>query len=389
MFLQTTAIKKMRKLDKRIKIVQGGTSAGKTYGILPILIHKATKKKLEISVVAESVPHLRRGALKDFVNIMTSTNRFNPKSFNKAFLKYTFHNGSYIEFFSADQPDRLRGARRDILYINEANNVPFEAYNQLAIRTKDEVWLDYNPTQEFYAHTELMQDSDSDFIKLTYKDNEALDDAIIKEIEKAREKAKTSSYWENWWRVYGLGEVGNLEGVVFSDWSKIDKIPKDAKLLGYGLDFGYTNDPTALIACYQIDNELIFDEVIYKTGLLNSDIRDLFKNYQIGNNIVYADSAEPKSIDELRRYGYYVKPVEKGRDSINYGIDILQQQPFKVTSRSTNLIKELRSYTWDKDRAGTTLNKPIDAFNHAIDAMRYFAMMRLGRKKHSQDIHIF
>jgi len=389
MFIRTTAINKIRKLKKRIKIIQGGTSAGKTYGILPILIDRAAKSKLEISVVSESIPHLRRGALKDFIKIMQDTNRWIAPHFNKSLLKYTFHNGSYIEFFSADQPDRLRGARRDVLYINEANNINFEAYQQLSIRTKDYIYLDYNPTHEFWAHTELMQDDDSDFIILTYNDNEALSPSIVKEIEKAKEKANTSSYWDNWWKVYGLGEIGSLEGVVFSNWSKIDKIPDDAKLIGYGLDFGYTNDPTALIGCYQFNNELIFDEVIYRKGLLNSDIKNLFRNYNVGKNIVYADSAEPKSIDELRRYGYYVKPVEKGRDSINYGIDILQQQEFKVTSKSTNLIKELRSYTWDKDRTGNTLNKPIDAFNHGIDAMRYFAMMKLGRKKHSQEIHIF
>lgn len=385
-FIRTTAINKIRKLKKRIKIIQGGTSAGKTYGILPILIDKATKQKLEISVVSESIPHLRRGALKDFIKIMQDTNRWITPHFNKSFLKYTFANGSYIEFFSVEQPDKLRGARRNILYVNEANNIPFEAYNQLAIRTSNEVYLDYNPTHEFYAHTELIPDEDSDFIILTYKDNEGLPKSIITEIEKAKEKAKTSKYWLNWWNVYGLGKVGSLEGVVFSNWEKINSVPNDARLLGYGMDFGYTNDPTTLIACYKLDNQLIFDEVIYRTGLLNSDIKDLFNNYNVGKNVVYADSAEPKSIAELRRYGFYVLPTSKGRDSINYGINILQQYNFKVTQKSTNLIKELRSYTWDKDKTGATLNKPVDAFNHGIDAMRYFAMMKLNTNKGKYDI---
>jgi len=386
-FIRTTAINKILNLKKRIKIIQGGTSAGKTYGILPILIDKASKKAgLEISVVSESIPHLRRGALKDFIKIMQETNRWIAPNYNKSFLKYTFANGSYIEFFSVEQPDKLRGARRNILYVNEANNIPFEAYQQLSIRTSDEVYLDYNPTHEFYAHTELIPDNDSDFIILTYKDNEGLSDSIVKEIEKAKDKGLTSKYWANWWNVYGLDLVGSLEGVVFQNWEQIRAVPGNAKILGYGMDFGYTNDPTTLIACYKLDNELIFDEVIYRTGLLNSDIKDLMNNHNVGHNVVYADSAEPKSIAELKRYGFYIKPTDKGRDSINYGINILQQYNFKVTKRSTNLIKELRSYTWDTSKTGERLNKPIDAFNHGIDAMRYFAMMKLNTNNGNYDI---
>lgn len=376
-FVYTTAIKKMRKLKKRIKIVQGGTSAGKTFGILPILIDRATKDKLEISIVSESIPHLRRGALKDFIKIMQDTNRWIDPHYNKSLLKYTFANGSFIEFFSVDQPDKLRGARRDILYINEANNVDFESYNQLAIRTSKEVWIDYNPTHEFWAHTELMKDEDSEFTILTYKDNEALSDAIIKEIEKAREKAKTSSYWDNWWKVYGLGEIGSLEGVIFSNWKQIDRIPDDARLLGYGLDFGYTNDPTAIIEVYNYNDKRILNEICYQSGLVNSDIATFLSK----NIITYADSAEPKSIEEIRRTGKMIKGVTKGSDSINFGIQIMQNQEYLITSNSTNLIKEFRYYSWDKDKNGKTLNKPIDNFNHGIDAVRYHEMESIGLKR--------
>lgn len=386
-FVRTTAIDKILALNKRIKIIQGGTSAGKTYGILPVLIDTATENDdLVISVVSESLPHLKRGALKDFLEIMHVTNRFIEGHYNKTDKKYTFSNNSYIEFFSADQPDKLRGARRDILYLNEANNIPFEAYNQMAIRTNDQVFLDFNPTHEFWAHTELIPDEDSEFIILTYKDNEALSKNIIKEIEKAKEKSKTSKYWENWWRVYGLGQVGSLEGVVFNNWEAIKGIPKEARVMGYGMDFGYTNDPTTLIACYKYNDELIFDECIYRTGLLNSDISRLMKSINVGLLPVYADAAEPKSIAEIRRYGFNIKGADKGRDSVNYGINILQQYKFKVTDRSVNLIKELRSYTWDTDRTGNTLNKPIDAFNHGIDAMRYFAMMKLNTNRGKYDV---
>lgn len=375
MFRRTTAINKILSLKRRIKIIQGGTSAGKTFGILPVLIDKATKNAgLEISIVAESIPHLRRGALRDFEKIMKWTGRFFDDRFNKTLLKYEFANGSFIEFFSADDSSKLRGARRDILYINECNNVPFEAYNELAIRTKKEVYLDFNPANEFWVHKELKDEPDSDFIILTYKDNEALDESIVQQIEKNREKATTSAYWANWWKVYGEGQVGSLEGVVFNNWKQIDILPNEAKLIGIGLDFGYTNDPTAIIEVYNFNGTRIINELAYRTGMLNSDIAKMLPN----NVTIYADSAEPKSIEEIRRYGKTIKPVTKGKDSINYGIDVMQRQNYLITSNSSNLIKELRSYCWDTDKTGMRLNKPIDHFNHAIDALRYHEMETLG-----------
>lgn len=375
MLTRTTAINKILSLKRRIKIIQGGTSAGKTFGILPVLIDKATKEKgIEISVVAESIPHLRRGALKDFLKIMKWTGRYFDERFNKSLLRYEFANGSVIEFFSADDSSKLRGARRDVLYINECNNVTFESYNELAIRTKKEVYLDFNPANEFWVHTELKDEPDSDFLILTYKDNEALDDSIVQQIEKNRLKAETSTYWSNWWRVYGLGEIGMLEGVIFSNWKQIDKVPEEAKLLGIGLDFGYTNDPTAVIEVYNWNGKRIINELAYQTGMLNSDIAKILPKHVV----VYADSSEPKSIDDIKRYGITIKGVTKGKDSVNFGIDTMQQQEYLVTSNSVNLIKELRAYTWDVDKTGKRLNKPIDNFNHGIDALRYHEMETLG-----------
>jgi phage terminase large subunit len=375
MFKRTTATNKVLALKKRNKIIQGGTSASKTYSILAVLINKAvTIPSLEISVVAETIPHLRRGALKDFIKILKWTNRFNEKQFNKSLLTYEFKNGSVIEFFSADDSSKLRGARRDILYINECNNVTFDSYNELAIRTRKEVYLDFNPAQEFWVHKELKNEPDSDFLILTYKDNEALDQSIIDQIEKNKEKAKTSSYWANWWKVYGEGQLGMLEGVVFSNWKTIDTIPKEAKLLGIGLDFGYTNDPTAIIEIYNYNGQRIVNELAYQNGLLNSDIAKLLPKHVP----VYADSSEPKSIDEIKRFGVTIKGVTKGKDSINYGIDVIQRNEYLVTANSQNLIKELRSYVWDTDKQGNRLNKPIDFNNHAIDAFRYHEMETLG-----------
>ena len=376
MLVRTTAVNKIIALKKRIKIIQGGTSAGKTFGIIPVLISKASKHpNLEISIVAESIPHLRRGALKDFINIMKWTSRFFEGRFNKSLLRYDFGNGSYIEFFSADDSSKLRGARRDILYINECNNVTFEVYNELSIRTKREIFLDFNPANEFWVHTELKHEDDSDFLILTYKDNEALDERIVKEIEKNRAKASTSSYWANWWRVYGLGEIGMLEGVVFSNWKTIDTIPNEAKLIGYGLDFGFTNDPTAIIEIYNYNGQRIVNEIVYQTGLVNNEISKKLQK----NVIAYADSSEPKSIEEIRRTGQLIKGVTKGQDSVNFGIQIMQSQSYLVTAQSTNLIKELRAYCWDRDKTGKQMNKPIDNFNHTIDALRYHEMESLGK----------
>ena len=369
-FVVTTAIKKLLKLKKRKKIIQGGTSAGKTFGILPILIDRALRTSgLEISVVSESIPHLRRGALKDFLKIMMMTNRYNDVQYNKSMLKYSFANGSYIEFFSIESADKLRGARRHTLYVNEANNIPFEAYNQLSIRTSGDIWIDFNPTSSFWAHTEVQDNEDADFLKLTYLDNEALPQTIVQDIEKAKHKALTSTYWSNWWNVYGLGEIGSLEGACIKDWKLID-LPNEARLLCHGMDFGYTNDPSSLIALYKYNNAYIFDEVIYQRGLLNSQISNLLKTHQV-EDIIYADSAEPKSIAELSSYGHMVLPVKKGKDSIVYGINLINQNEIYITNRSHNLIKELQNYIWLKNKEGETLNKPIDAFNHCIDAMRY------------------
>ena len=378
MFKRTTATNKILALKKRIKIIQGGTSASKTYSILAVLINKALSvPSTEISVVAESIPHLKRGALKDFLKIMKWTGRYLDNNYNASDRVYKFSNGSTIEFFSADDSNKLKGARRDILYMNECNNMTFNSYNELSIRTKREVYLDFNPANEFWVHKELKDEPDADFIILTYKDNEALDKSIVTQIEKNRDKAATSNYWSNWWKVYGLGEIGMLEGVIFENWKEIDKVPEDARLVGIGLDFGYTNDPTAAIEIYNWNGKRIVNELVYRTGMLNSDIAKVLPS----GVIIYADSSEPKSIDDIKRYGKTIKGVTKGKDSINYGIDVMQQQEYLVTKQSTNLIKELRAYCWDVDKAGNRGRNPAGGLDHAIDALRYHEMETLGLKK--------
>ena len=379
-FKYTTAIKKIRAMKARKKIIQGGTSASKTFGILAVLIdHAAKHPKSEISVVSESVPHLRRGAIKDFAKIMQWTHRWVPDRWNKTLLQYNFANGSTIEFFSADSEARLRGARRQLLYINEANNIDFDSYYQLAIRTSQEIFIDFNPTHEFWAHTEVLPETDAEFLILTYQDNEALPDTIRNDIELNRTKAESSAYWANWWKVYGLGQVGTLQGAIYEDFEVVEGIDVSrAKFVALGLDWGFSNDPTALVAIYRQGDCLLVQELLYQTGLTNQDIADKLRSLGITRAWeIVADSAEPKSIEEIYRLGFNIKPAEKGPDSIRNGIDVLKRFKLQVTKDSTNLIKELRSYTWATDKEGKNTGVPIDSFNHACDAMRYVALNKL------------
>ena len=384
MLKKTTAQDKIAKLKQRVRVVSGGTSSSKTFSIIPFLISYAAKIPFkEISIVSESIPHLRRGAIRDFIKIMQWTGNWIDGNWNKSTLTYTFTNGSYIEFFSADQPDKMRGARRDVLFVNECNNVNFEAYQQLAIRTRDFIYLDYNPVSEFWVHTEILTTRGTDFVTLTYKDNEALEPSIIAELEKMREKALkersqgVDGYWSNWWRVYGEGQLGSVQGVVFNNWKQIQELPKEARYVGTGLDFGFTNDPTAAVDVFKWNGKLIFDEVLYQKGMHNNTIAEALRGEK---RYIVADSAEPKSISELRQYGLTVVGAEKGRDSVNAGIQLIQQYDILVTKRSTNLIKELRGYVWQTDRSGATLNKPVDFLNHGLDAVRYLCQNRLSKK---------
>jgi phage terminase large subunit len=377
--INTTAKRKIESLTQRKRVIQGGTSASKTFSILCVLIKQACKKKTEISIVGETVPHLRRGAIRDFIKIMIAKGIFVPARWNKTLLTYQFANRSSIEFFSADQEARLRGARRQVLFINEANNIDFESYYQLAIRTSDAIYIDFNPTHEFWAHTEVLREADSELLILTYQDNEALPDTIRKDIELNRTKAETSAYWANWWKVYGLGQVGTLQGAIYEDFEVVEGIDVSrAKFVALGLDWGFSNDPTALVAIYRQGDCLLIQELLYKTGLTNQDIADKLRSLGITRSWeIVADSAEPKSIEEIYRLGFNIKPAEKGPDSIRNGIDILKRFKLQVTKDSTNLIKELRSYTWATDKEGKNTGVPIDSFNHACDALRYVALNKL------------
>lgn len=390
MFRYTTAIDKIRQLTKRKKVIQGGSSASKTYGILAVLINEAASKPLtEISVVSESVPHLKKGALKDFIKIMKWTNRWNESRYNATERKYEFANGSYVEFFS---PESILGARRNILYINEANHITYEDYHQLAVRTSGDIFIDFNPAGEFWAHTEVLTEQDSELLILTYKDNEALPPNVISDFETARIKAAKeqregiNGYWTNWCRVYIDGEIGSLQGTIFQ-FELVDDLPRNEKgevisqRIAYGFDWGFSNDPNALIDVHRFNGALYLDQLIYQTGMTNADT--VMRMNELGiskRDDIIADSSEPKSIEDFKRAGYYnTKPARKGEDSIRNSIDTLQQHPIFITKRSVELIKEFRMYRWETGKDGKSTGKPIDAFNHGIDAVRYVALNKINK----------
>lgn len=366
MFQPTTALRKIRSLKKRLKIIQGGSSAGKTIAVLLILIDRAQSKKGVLSsVVSETMPHLRRGAMRDFLSIMEAHDYFKENSWNRSEFTYSFETGSKIEFFSADSPDKVRGPRRNgDLFLNECNNIPYETYVQLSIRTEGEIFADYNPVSEFWAQTEVIQKGvDHDFVKLTYLDNEGLPESIKADIESRRGNAR-------FWKVYGEGELGEAEGRIFTGWQIIDNIPFEARLERYGVDFGYSNDPTAMVAVYYYNGGYILDEITFQKGLSNKQIADSLLN-QPKKALVIADSAEPKSIDELLLYGVNAVGTTKGPGSVLQRIQMAQDQQISVTKRSINIIKEYRNYLWQTDKEGRIINEPEHLWSHSMDAFMY------------------
>lgn len=363
----TTATRRVSALKQRIRVVAGGTSASKTISILLNLISlaQADTAPTLTSIVSESFPHLKRGAMRDFLNILETHQYFDPKRWNKSDYTYTFETGSKIEFFSADQPSKVRGPRRDRLFLNECNNVPYETFDQLEVRTNEFVFLDFNPTNEFWFYTDLQgQRNDIDFITLTYKDNEALAPAIVASIEQRRGNTR-------WWRVYGEGQLGEAIGRIYNDWQLIEEIPHEARFQRFGLNFGYSNHPLGLVAIYFHNGGFILDEVLYGLGFKNREIADTIKS-QTQQGVIMADSAEPKSIAEIHEHGLNILGVEKGKDSVLHGIQYVQDQRISVTKTSLNIIREYRNYMWAIDKqTGKPTNEPEEPFHYIMDAVRY------------------
>ena len=366
MYRQTTAVRKLLGLSKRIRGIAGGTSASKTISIIQILIHQAQTDETPTltSITSESVPHLKRGAMRDFLNIMQEHNYFKDANWNKSDFTYTFETGSKIEFFSLDMPHKVRGPRRDRLFINEANNIPVETFEQLEVRTKDVIWLDWNPTREFWFYTDYKDKPNVDFLVLTYKDNEALDKNIVESIESRRDN-------KNWWKVYGEGQLGEVEGKIYTNWKLDVDLPHEARLERRGLDFGYAHDPACLVDIYYYNGGYIVDELLFRVGMKNRQIADVILNQPDPNVLTVADSAEPKSIEEMQEYGVNVIGANKGPGSVTQGIQWVQGQQISVTRRSKNIREAYKNYMWKTDRDGNILSEPDHYMSDAMDAIRY------------------
>ena len=373
--------------DENVFVIRGGQGASKTVSIIELLIQSLCSATKEATILSSELSKMKRTVIRDYKKICKDWGILeNEHDFNKSESKHEYFNGSYLDFLGADVNDVGKGFRRDILYINEADKMDVDTAVQFISRASLTI-IDYNPDSLFWGDDYI---NENNFITLTFEDNEYLADSEVKSILDYKNKGffnidlPTESifgdgniknkYWSNKWRVYGLGLVGNLDGIVFDNWDVIDSVPSGARLVGIGLDFGYTNDPTAAVEVYKYNGKRILNEIIYRTGMLNGDIAKVLPK----NTYIYADSAEPKSIEEIRRTGVNIMPVTKGADSIMFGIQTMQTQEYLITSKSKNVINEFQKYIWQKDKRGDTQNKPIDKYNHAIDAIRYHEMMDIG-----------
>lgn len=362
----------------RIIANKGGTRSTKTWSLLQLMLIIATSQKVLISIVSESMPHLRKGAMRDMERILDNAKLVEDKHYqrNRTENTLTFPNGGMIEFFSVDSYTKVHGAQRDYLFINECNNIEWEIYRQLAIRTSKVVFLDWNPRSAFWWDERLEGRGDSILIKSTYLDNPFLSASQIAEIESNKGD-------ENWWRVYGLGENGSVEGLVYSRYRIVQSMPTTGKMRFYCIDFGFTNDPTAILRVTLQGGELWIEELAYQVGMLNKDIAEVLVNSGATrlDNIV-ADSAEPKSIAEINAIGgLNIKATTKGQGSIVAGIGAVQAYQLNVMSDALGLIEELRNYSWKKDINGNYLNIPVDKYNHALDALRYGVTTYLMAKR--------
>jgi len=366
---------------------EGGSRSSKTWSIFQFLILKAQAgEKLTITIVRDKMTWIKSTLLLDFRDLVERYGiEISPEiNVNRAEQVYNI-NGTEIAFFGLDYAEKLHGRTQDWFWINETMEVAKKHFDQLEMRTKQGAILDYNPYDDSHWVFDLQKRDDVCMIHSTMLDNPFLPLSIINKIksyEPTLENIEQGTADNYMWEVYGLGKKARLQGAIFENWDVVEEIPSNAKFIGYGLDFGYTNDPSALVSLYTMNNELYWDELLYETGLLNEDIANKMEFLVPDKNLfIYADSSEPKSIEVIKRKGFNIKPAQKGTDSIRFGIDFLRQYKMHITKRSIHLENELRKYKWAEDRAGKTLNVPIDANNHLCDSMRYVATMTLSRGK--------
>ena len=351
--------------DKKIIINQGGTRSGKTFNILLYIIfyYCLNNCNKTITICRKTYPALRATVLRDFINILREHNLYNEDNHNKSSSEYNLF-GNLIEFISLDQPVKVRGRKRHLLFINEANELFWEDWQQLLFRTSDKIILDYNPSEEYHwIYDKIIPREDANFLKTTYKDNPFLEQSLIDEIERLKYTD------EQYWQIYGLGEKGISKATIFN-YVECNQVPFEAEVVSFGMDFGFTNDPTALVKVSKLDNNLYIEELLYRTMMTTGDIHNFLKG-KVKREPIYADSSEPRIIEELRRMGWSIRASLKGRDSVNAGIDLLKRFKIHIHKDSTNAIQEFRNYKWLEDKTGKLTNKPEDKNNHIADAVRY------------------
>ena len=364
-----------------IVVNQGGTSSGKTYAILQVLFAKAISEACIITVVGQDIPNLKVGALRDAIDIHNGDEAIKQQVtfYNRSDRVFSFLNGSIMEFNSYDNDQDAKSGKRDYLFVNEANGIPYNIYEQLSLRTRKQVYIDYNPDTSFWVHDKVIPIPSTELIISDHRHNPFLSEKIREKIEALKSKDL------DLWKVYARGITGRIEGLIFKKWYVLNESFEDKKIIGYGIDFGFSNDPTTLIEVRMQDGELYVQELIYETGLTNQDISSRMDALNVSRGaLIVADSAEPKSIEELRRLRWTIDGVKKGKDSVMFGINLLKGYAINVHSSSKNLIKELEQYKWKVNKNGDSLNVPIDEYNHAIDALRYLIMHKFSKKGYGQ-----
>jgi phage terminase large subunit len=379
MELQIDTSKTYRDIEgsKRICILQGGTRSGKSYSALQwILVKALSEPNMVFSIVRKSFPSMRVSIMRDWVGILKGLNIWDEDKWSATEHIYTFDNGSMVEFMSIDSSEKRKGSARDYLFVDECNELSREDWFQLFIRTRKKSIIAYNPSfgTNNYIFTEIQTHPEADLYISTFKDNPYLEKQLVEEIERLKDINP------EYYKIYGMGMPGNNVGTIFSI-NLVEEVPENAEFVAFGLDYGFTVDPTALVAIWKRDKDIFIDELIYHKGMVTSDIAQRLRDLEVGREEIWADSAEPRLNEELYRLGFNVKPVRKGKDSIKLGIDLMMQYRLIVTKRSSNIVKEFGEYVWMVDKNGNFENIPVDYSNHAIDAIRYVCMERLNAKK--------